>query len=198
MWVRETLYGPMALMLDEPAKERVAISAEELYLRHKDEVYRVCLRLGAGNVAWAEDATHDVFIKLMERLPQLTDHQQLGGWVYRVAANTCLSRLKRDGSVWSKVRCAVLGRGQRATPTPERELELRQELAEVVKTLKEMEPKERVVFCMRYLDQRPQQEIARTLDLSKGYVSKLLKRARVRIVQAGFADPGDVVERSDQ
>ena len=43
-------------------------SPARLYEEHRDRVFSLCLRYGAGNVAWAEDATHDVFVRLLERL----------------------------------------------------------------------------------------------------------------------------------
>ena len=52
--------------------------------------------------------------------------------------------------------------------------------------LKRLPAKERVVFCMRYLDDKPQQEIAAALSMSPGYVSKLLTRARGRLERRGW------------
>ena len=53
-------------------------------------------------------------------------------------------------------------------------------------TLKKLPAKERVVVCMKYLDGRSQQEIAKTLGFSKGYVSKLVARALDRIRASGW------------
>lgn len=164
--------------------------ARDLYQEHKKRVYHLCLRLGGGNVAWAEDATQDVFIKLLEQMPGLSDTDDLGGWIYRVTVNTCMTRLKRDGSVWRRVSQAfAMSQPEVVRDTPERQVQVRDELTAALAQLRELPAKERVVFCMRYLDEMPQQQIASTLSLSKGYVSKLLKRVRSRLEQQGWEVP---------
>ena len=52
----------------------------------------------------------------------------------------------------------------------------RERAAEALRALRELPPNERVVICMKLLDQLPQREIAATLGLSEGYVSKLVRR----------------------
>ena len=47
-------------------------------------------------------------------------------------------------------------------------------------------PKERVVFFMRHVDGLDQVAIARELQFSKGYVSKLLQRATRELERAGW------------
>jgi RNA polymerase sigma factor (sigma-70 family) len=56
----------------------------------------------------------------------------------------------------------------------------------VAEAIARLAPKQRVVFCMVHLDGLTQDEVARTLDYSKGYVSKLLKRARASLSSAGW------------
>lgn len=164
------------------------VSAQDLYLQHRERVFQLCLRLGAGRRAWAEDATQDVFVRLLEELPRLEHPDDLGGWIYRVATNTCLTRLKRDGSVWRKV-ARLLTAAPRAEASPEHEVQVRHDLAAVLRQLQDLPGQERVVFCMKYLDELPQQEIAGALRLSEGYVSKLLQRARARLEERGWEVP---------
>src|SRR5262249_43959207 len=45
-----------------------AAEAEALYRRHHRLVFRVALRYGGGNTAWAEDVTQDVFVDLLKAL----------------------------------------------------------------------------------------------------------------------------------
>jgi len=141
-------------------------------------------------VAWAEDLTHDVFVRLLERLPHLTDADDLGGWIHRVTMNTCLTRLRRDGSTWRRVMKTLTGLVQVARDpggaTPEARVGAVQELSAAWEQLCGLPAKERIVFCMRYLDDMPQQEIAAALHLSEGYISKLLQRTRQRLKTRGW------------
>lgn len=165
------------------------VAARELYHRHRQQVFQQCLRLGCGDRTWAEDATHDVFVKLLEQLPGLGQRDDLGGWIYRVTVNTCLTRLKRDRTIWHKVE-RLLGASTFAQqPSMERQIEIKHVLIAVLGQLGQMPAKERVVICMKFLDGMSQHEIATTLSLSEGYVSKLLQRALRRLSRQGWEVP---------
>ncbi len=184
------LEGHIALTGFELPATEAAPSPALLYQQHRERVFHLCLRLGCGNRAWAEDATQDVFVKLIERLPALSGQDDLGGWIYRVTVNTCLTRLKREGSVWRKVQRALLGAAAPTSgETPERRVAARQEIAAALAELERMPAKERVVFCMKHLDGLEQQQIAADLGLSEGYVSKLLHRAHARLEEQGWEAP---------
>jgi RNA polymerase sigma factor (sigma-70 family) len=56
----------------------------------------------------------------------------------------------------------------------------------VLETLGTLPPRERVAICMKLLDDASQRDIARALELSEGYVSKLIQRGLRRIADAGW------------
>ena len=47
-----------------PFPELQRVSFEEAWEAHRGRVFHWALRYGAGDRAWAEDVTHDVFLKL--------------------------------------------------------------------------------------------------------------------------------------
>ena len=159
------------------------------YQRHKRDVYRLCLRYGGGRAGWAEDVTHDVFMKFLEHLPRLANLDDVGGWLYRVAANLSISRLRREQSLFA--RLSGLGGVEETEPSAELLFEEREAAQAVLVTLRALPAKERVVLCMKVLDGKSQKEIAETLSMSEGYVSKLLARAWARVRAAGW-DADDV------
>src|SRR6476659_10076334 len=67
-----------------------------LYRRHHRLVYRLALRYGRGDAAWAEDVTQDVFLGLFKILDDLTDREGMEGWLYRATTNRCLNRLRHE------------------------------------------------------------------------------------------------------
>lgn len=168
--------------LEDPADE-VRTDWARHYRAHRDAVYRWCLRYGGGRAAWAEDMTHDVFVRLFQRLPALAETDDLGGWLYRVTANLCVSQLRRERS-WLRrlVLAGPTGDPGVQQPTPELQGLAREALA----TLRLIPDRERVAFCMKVLDGKTQREVAHDLGLSEGYVSKLLARAVERIRAAGW------------
>lgn len=170
--------GPMSALMSD--SERL----EGLYAEHREQVYRWALRYGTGNVAFAEDVTQDVFMRLMRALPNLTETEQLGGWLYRVTANRCLSRLRRQRLTQTITR--GLGLHRPDSTDVQGRLEARHDLQRVIQMLRDLPPREAMVLTMLHLDGLSQSEIARTLGLSKGYVSKLVARATAKVRAQGW------------
>ena len=173
----------MVLSVDRPAPEELAALLDRLYRRHHEAVFHLAMRYGLGNESWAEDVTQDVFIKLLDRLPSLEEREQLDGWLYRVTTNRCLRKLRRE-RLWSVGIAGRLGAASApAQDSMEGQVFARHELERARLALAKLPPRERVVLCMCYLDGKSQAQICACLGLSKGYVSKLLARARARLEQ---------------
>lgn len=163
------------------------LCVEALYRRYHSLVYRLALRYGRGDAAWAEDVTQEVFIRLFDVVDRLSERDGLEGWFYRVTTNRCLNRLRRE-----RVRNAapvrwLLGDRAPVPVDPERHATARQGLAQAWAVLDELPPKERVAFCMVHVDGKTLVEIGGVLGHSKGYVCKLVKRAEARVREAGWA-----------
>jgi len=171
---------------DHPSPAAERRTPEALVEAHRGRIFRLGLRLGGGDVAFAEDLAQDVLLKLLEALPRLTDLDDVGAWLYRVTMNAAISRLRRERSVLGRVLRALRTEPRPAPPGPEALVEQREEAAAALATLRTLPARERVVLCMKLLDGRSQQEIAELLALSEGYVSKLLGRAWDRIRAAGW------------
>lgn len=159
---------------------------DDCYRAHKAAIFRLGLRYGGGDDQWAEDLAHDVFVKLWEHLPRMSDPSDAGGWLYRVAANLAVTRLRRR-RWWARwVDQRVAARPPADDRAAERRFEQREEALRALETLRELPGKERVVVAMKVLDGLSQREIAETLGMSEGYVSKLVKRGLDRIRSEGW------------
>lgn len=64
-----------------------------LYREFGPIVYRRCLRL-LGDRSAAQDATQEVFVKLLGSMEQLSSRETVLPWIYRVATNHCLNLLR--------------------------------------------------------------------------------------------------------
>jgi RNA polymerase sigma factor (sigma-70 family) len=155
----------------------------EQYRQHANLVFGRCLVMGGGDRAWAEDVTHDVFMRLMEHAAELDRSTSLAPWLLTVAYRLCANRLRHERSVWHRVRAALMSQPETAPERPDLEAlpddpQGAEALgAELRRSLAVLPPKERVAVTMRYLDGASQVQIARALGHSEGYVSKLLARA---------------------
>lgn len=157
-----------------------------IYKRYHEEVFHLALRYGRGNAAWAEDVTQDVFVALL-RFPRiLREQESLSGWFYRVTTNRCLNQLRKEAFLHSAPVRWLLGAAPRHERTPESIAMAKDELSQAFRSVSVLPAKERVVFFMVHVDGKAQTEVASVLGHSKGYVSKLLKRAEGRLTAAGW------------
>ena len=63
--------------------------------RYKDLVYTLAMRM-MKNREEAEEVAQDAFIKTYKSLDKFKGESKFSTWIYRVAYNTCLDRLKKN------------------------------------------------------------------------------------------------------
>lgn len=86
---------------------------EAAYSAHGASVYRLAM-VYLGRPADAEDATQEVFLKLLYKAPAFVDGEHEKRWLLRVTANLCRDQLK---GFWRR-RAVVL---DESCPVPEGE-----------------------------------------------------------------------------
>src|SRR5258708_6679040 len=74
------------------AGEREAFSV--LVERHSAYVYRVAYRM-TGNSQDAEEVVQEAFLRAFQKLRQFAGNANFGTWVYRIAANYAIDRLRQ-------------------------------------------------------------------------------------------------------
>src|SRR5438132_750690 len=81
---------------DPAAETRRSVLPEEfaaLYQEHSRAIYYIALRL-LGDPSLAEDATHDVFLKVFHKFSQFRGDSCVRTWLYRITINHCQNVLK--------------------------------------------------------------------------------------------------------
>jgi RNA polymerase sigma-70 factor (ECF subfamily) len=169
----------------DDARTTLEWDLDQLYERHHRQVFHLALRYGRGNPSFAEDVMHDVFVKLCRARERLSEPALLSAWLYRVTTNLCLNKLRHEALVSSAPVRWLLGE-RPDERTPESALLARDELTRAFEAVNALPIKERAVFFMCHVDGKEQTEVARVLGHSKGYVSKLLKRAETRLSLLGW------------
>ena len=148
---------------------------EDLFDRHAARVQRHCRRL-LRNPEEARDAAQEVFLRLMLHGQDFRGHAQWTTWLYRIATNLCLDRLRsasrRDAS-WAEALVASTGE----TPSPEAAALSRRALDAL---LSEADDCTRRIVVLHFLEGLSQQEVADAMGLSRVTVNKRLMRLRGR------------------
>lgn len=75
-------------------RRRDADAFAALFELYSDKIFRLALGL-LGDEDEAEGIVQDTFLRLFEKLDQFEGRSQLGTWLYRVAYNTSIDRLRQ-------------------------------------------------------------------------------------------------------
>ncbi|RYZ49606.1 MAG: sigma-70 family RNA polymerase sigma factor [Sphingobacteriales bacterium] len=68
---------------------------DRLFADYRDWVYRLCYSYTRSE-AQAEDLMQECFAKIWMHLDGFQQRSDIGTWVYRIAANTCLMQLRKE------------------------------------------------------------------------------------------------------
>ncbi len=79
--------------LVERVKKKDFGAFEEIIARHEEKIYRLAMRF-MRNEADAEEVLQETFLAAWRRIEGFKGESQFGSWLYRVAANTALMRLR--------------------------------------------------------------------------------------------------------
>jgi RNA polymerase sigma-70 factor, ECF subfamily len=149
---------------------------EALFGRYWAHVYRVVRRL-VSDPAEAEDLTLETFVRLYQRLPIQDADFQLGGWLYRVAANLGLQSIRafkrREGY---ELRAGEFALEETHTEHPEKTVIQNEEEALARQALAQMNERSAQLLIMKYSG-LSYKEIASTLNLAPSSIGTLLLRA---------------------
>ena len=155
---------------------------ELIYRQYRELVFRICYRMAADS-ARAQDWTQEIFIRVFEKIRSYKGNARFSTWLYRVATNYCLDRLKANR------KTVPLGflRLQAADTDPEKSVSMqeRQERRLAVWTaLQHLSPKLRAVLVLKELEGLGYTEISQILDIRKGTVGSRLNQARKELAQS--------------
>src|SRR5581483_1582582 len=153
-----------------------AVDHEAIYRAHKARILGLCSLL-LRDPAEAEDVTHEVFLRAVERVAAQDPPSVWEAWLVRVAVNACRVR-QRSG--WWKSRRRPGDLDELApflSRSSEEEARSREWQRRVWTHLRSLNNKQRNVFVLRYVEGWSTEEVAESLGLSAAAVKTHLFRA---------------------
>jgi RNA polymerase sigma-70 factor, ECF subfamily len=189
---------------DAAAVERTLAGEREAYRvlveRHSHYVYRLAYRM-TGNPHDAEEVVQEAFLRAYQKLQQFAGNANFGTWVYRIAANYAIDRLRQKKNEESRREAPsrtaegesegdALSQFKDAAPSPER-LASSVELAKRMKeALEALTPAERTAIVMRHWDGCGIEEIAAVLKSNSSAAKNTVFRAvqKLRLALKPFAE----------
>jgi len=162
--------------------------------RHSRTVYRMAYRM-MGNAHDAEDVVQEAFLRAYQKLRQFAGNANFGTWVYRIAANYAIDRLRQRNTEEARrerpsktgedsLEVDPLSQAQDMSPSPE-QLARSAQLGERMKAaLEELSPAERTAIVMRHWDGCGIEEIAKALKSNSNATKNTVFRAVQKLRRA--------------
>lgn len=173
--------------LVEVAKRGDTRGFDELVLRYRDRVYRLCTKI-LRHEDDAAEALQDAFLSAFKGLPNFKSESTFSTWLYRIATNASLMKLRRrrEGHVSYEQSQSPDADGEPlAIPDwssqPLDEV-LDAETREVLgREIDQLPPNEKEVFVLRDVMEESNADVAAELGLSVAAVKSRLHRARLHL-----------------
>lgn len=155
----------------------------ELVARYQERIYRFLLRLTRSQED-ARELAQETFLSAYQALPRWRPEARLSTWLFRIARNQALDRLRRT----QRVEFVALDEGladhiPADTPTPEAALQARQRIAALEGALARLSVEHREILLLRDIEDLSYEDIAEVLGIGLGTVKSRIARARAGLLQ---------------
>ena len=144
----------------------------QLYAAFSPLIRAHCTRL-LRDRAWAEDATHDIFLRVQRHAGSLPQRSEIRPWLFRVATNHCLNELRNR-----EVRARAVPHLH--TDQPHNHEETLAARNDARRFLERLPPRVRAVAWLTFVDGMLQREVAQTLRVSRRTVVDHLMQVRTQ------------------
>lgn len=151
---------------------------------YKDKLYHLGYRM-TGNRQEAEDVVQETFLRVYKNLDRYDESQKFSTWIYRIATNLCIDRLRKRKAVYSLDAESSDHEGLDGYAmlpsdgkTPESELLLSETQRLIHDAIATLPVKYKSVMILRYLQELSLQEISDVLDMPVTTIKTRVHRGR--------------------
>ncbi len=151
--------------------------------RYKDSVFSLAFRL-SGNREDAEEITQDVFFKIYNSLGSFKQSAKLSTWIYRIAYNTAISKLRSVGKYKNEVAVEDYSVAETFDLIGVLEpLKREEQKYFLAKALQQLKSEERLLVELFYLEEMKIDEIVEITGETKTNIKVKLHRVRKKMHQ---------------
>ena len=183
---------------DSIAVERTLAGERDAYgvlvERYSRKLYRLAYRM-TGNCHDAEEVVQEAFLRAYQKLHQFAGNSNFGTWVYRIAANYAIDRLRQRKIEESRqatpsrpmedgLEVDPLATLEDASASPERLASSAQLAAKMKAALDTLTPAERTAIVMRHWEGSAIEEIAAVLKSNSNATKNTVFRAVSKLRRA--------------
>jgi len=178
------------VLIEKFQKEQDKAAFDQLVIKHQDKVFNICYRF-MGNYHDAGDCAQDTFVKVFRSLKNFKFQSAFSTWLYRIAVNTCKSKLTSLGYRLSKmmVRIDKGGTEEGDLPleikdtslSPESEFDKSEQSKQIQKAIDSLPADHKTVVVLCDIESLSYEEIVKVTGYNMGTVKSKINRARARL-----------------
>ncbi|MCB0465600.1 MAG: sigma-70 family RNA polymerase sigma factor [Aequorivita sp.] len=149
--------------------------------RYKNLVFTLAIRM-LKNREEAEEVSQDTFIKVYKALPKFKGDSKLSTWVYKVAYNTCLDRIKKNKRRFNEVAIDSFKDFQLKTIDNAFDaMEIAEQQQTIQDCLQQLASKDSFLLSLFYFEELSLEEISKVVNMEANTVKVNIHRARKRL-----------------
>ena len=164
-------------------QEGDASPAGEIFDRYSPRIYNFTFRF-LKNAQAAEDATQEVFLKMLKHARQFHGDAKLSTWLFSIAANLCRDYLRKADNKAKEPEETLLSLPAAADSSPDMTLEKRESELRVQRALGLLTPEQREAILLSRYQGLSYAEIAQIAGCSEGAVKTRVFRAMETLKKA--------------
>jgi RNA polymerase sigma-70 factor, ECF subfamily len=166
--------------------------ASEIYDRYSGRIYNFAYRF-LKNAEAAEDATQEVFVKMLRHANQFNGDAKLSTWLFSITANWCRDYLRKADNKAKETDDVLVSLPASADLSPDRDLERRENEQLIRRALGFLTTEQREAILLSRYQGLSYAEIAQIAGCSEGAVKTRVFRAMETLKKtlAGEASRGD-------
>jgi RNA polymerase sigma-70 factor (ECF subfamily) len=165
------------------AKKGNLFSFEKLVKCYQKKIYYLAYRMTKDHDA-ADDIAQETFIKAYYSLQKFKEGYGFFPWIYRICMNLAINYLKRQKfTVSESVAFPQMERKEAVDFDPLIILINEEKKVKIENAIEKLSPPFKTVFVLKVYEDLSYDEIAKTLNISKGTVMSRLFRARERLIK---------------
>ena len=163
--------------------------ASEIYDRYSARIYNFAFRF-LRNAEAAEDATQEVFVKMLKHARQFQGDAKLSTWLFSITANWCRDYLRKADNRPKESDDVLVTLPSPNELSPERKLEQREDEQRVRRALGALTPEQREAILLSRYQGLSYAEIAKIAGCSEGAVKTRVFRAMETLKKALSREAG--------
>lgn len=153
--------------------------------RYEQKLFRYTMRLGNFSIAEWEDILQDIFIRVYTHLNEYDESFTFSSWIYRIAHNTTIDAYRKnsrkeiiriDDEMYEWLKETISS--DEDLPKNLREKDMR---FLVQNAFQSLNPEQREVIILKYIEWRDYSEISDILRIPIGTVGTLIHRAKKQL-----------------